>query len=43
MNVFKLELDVSDPSFVGAQVMEVSGSRGAVAAEQPQSRNHGSR
>lgn len=40
MNVSKLEMDVSDPSFVGAHIMEVTESGGA---EQPQSRNHGSR
>lgn len=40
MNVSKLEMDVSDPTSVGAHVMEVTGSGGA---EQPQSRNHGSR
>lgn len=38
MNVSKLEMEVSDPSFVGAHVMEVTGSGGA---EQPQSKNHG--
>lgn len=32
MNVSKLEIDVSDPSFVGAHIVEVIGSERAIAS-----------